>query len=528
MTKPKVLISDKMDDNAARIFEERGCEVDVITGETPEELAARIGDYEGLAIRSSTKVTKEILDAATNLKVIGRAGIGVDNVDIPYASGKGVVVMNTPFGNSITTAEHAIAMMMALARQIPQADARTQAGEWPKKDFMGIEVTGKTLGLIGAGNIGSIVAARAQGLRMKVIAFDPFLTEERAVEIGVEKVDLDALLARADFITLHTPLTDETRNILSRENLAKTKKGVRIVNCARGGLIDEAALADALDSGQVAGAALDVFQSEPATESPLFGKPNFICTPHLGASTTEAQVNVALQVAEQMADYLVNGGVTNALNMASLSAEEAPKLRPYMGLAENLGSLVGQLAHGNLTKISIEREGAAAQLSGKPIEGAVLAGLMRQYSDTVNMVNAPYLAKERGLDIRSIRHEKEGAYNTLLRVTVGTEDGEKSVAGTLFGADAPRLTEIFGVRIEAELTGDMLYIVNEDAPGFIGRIGSLLGENGINIGNFQLGRRATGGEAVVLLSVDQAIPDDVVAKACALEGVKTVMPLEFA
>ena len=528
MTRPKVLISDKMDDNAARIFVERDCDVDVITGESPEELAARIGEYEGLAIRSSTKVTKEILDAATNLRVIGRAGIGVDNVDIPYASGKGVVVMNTPFGNSITTAEHAIAMMMALARQIPQADARTQAGEWPKKDFMGIEVTGKTLGLIGAGNIGSIVAARAQGLRMKVIAFDPFLTEERAVEIGVEKVELDALLARADFITLHTPLTDETRNILSRDNLAKTKKGVRIVNCARGGLIDEAALADALDSGQVAGAALDVFQTEPATHSPLFGKPNFICTPHLGASTTEAQVNVALQVAEQMADYLVNGGVSNALNMPSLSAEEAPKLRPYMGLAENLGSLVGQLAHGNLTKISIEREGAAAQLSGKPIEGAVLAGLMRQYSDTVNMVNAPYLAKERGLDIRSIRHAKEGAYNTLLRVTVGTDEGEKSVAGTLFGTAAPRLTEIFGVHLEAELAGDMLYIVNEDAPGFIGRIGSLLGENGINIGNFQLGRRNTGGEAVVLLSVDQPIPQDVVKKACALKGVKTVIPLEFA
>ncbi|MEC7398884.1 MAG: phosphoglycerate dehydrogenase, partial [Pseudomonadota bacterium] len=364
------------------------------------------------------------------------------------ASSKGVVVMNTPFGNSITTAEHAIAMMFALARQIPAANARTQAGEWPKNDFMGVEVTGKTLGLIGAGNIGSIVAARALGLRMKVVAFDPFLTAERAIEIGVEKVDLDTLLARADFITLHTPLTEETRNILSRENLAKTKKGVRIINCARGGLIDEAALADALDSGQVAGAALDVFQTEPAKESPLFGKPNFVCTPHLGASTTEAQVNVALQVAEQMADYLVNGGVSNALNMPSLSAEEAPKLRPYMGLAESLGSLVGQLAHGNLTRISIEREGAAAALSGKPIEGAVLAGLMRQYSDTVNMVNAPYLAKERGLDIRSIRHETEGAYNTLLRVTVGTESGDRSVAGTLFGSDAPRLTEIFGVRIE--------------------------------------------------------------------------------
>ena len=525
--KPKVLISDKMDPNAARIFEERGCDVDVITGETPEELKARIGDYHGLAIRSSTAVTPDILDAATNLKVIGRAGIGVDNVDIPYASGKGVVVMNTPFGNSITTAEHAITMMLALARQIPQANARTLAGEWPKKDFMGVEVTGKTLGLIGAGNIGAIVASRALGLKMKVIAYDPFLTEDRAVELGIEKVDLEELLARADFVSLHTPLTDQTRNILSRERLEKAKAGIRIVNCARGGLIDEVALKDLLESGHVAGAALDVFAEEPAKENPLFDAPNFICTPHLGASTTEAQVNVALQVAEQMADYLVNGGVTNALNMPSLSAEEAPKLKPYMELAEKLGSLVGQLAHGNLTEMSIEREGAAADLAGKPISGAVLAGFMRRYSDTVNMVNAPYLAKERGLDIREIRHERDGAYNTLIRVTVATSQGDRSVAGTLFGEAAPRLVEIFGIGIEAELTGHMLYIVNEDAPGFIGRIGTLLGESGINIGTFHLGRRDAGGEAVLLLSVDQPISSEIVAKAEQVDGVKTVKALEF-
>jgi len=528
MTKPKVLISDKMDPNAARIFEERGCDVDVKPGMTPDELKAVIGQYDGLAIRSATKATREILDAATNLKVIGRAGIGVDNVDIPYASSKGVVVMNTPFGNSITTAEHAIALIFAVARQIPAADAGTQSGTWPKNDFMGVELTGKTLGLIGAGNIGSIVASRALGLKMKVVAYDPFLTEERAIELGVEKADLDTLLAKADFITLHTPLTDQTRNILSAENLAKTKKGVRIVNCARGGLIDEAALKDMLDSGQVAGAALDVFAQEPpAADHPLFGTKNFICTPHLGASTTEAQVNVALQVAEQMADYLVNGGVTNALNVPSLSAEEAPKLKPYMALAEKLGSLVGQLAHGNLTQISIEREGAAAELNGKPLEAAVLCGLMKQYSDTVNMVNAPFLARERGLDVRSIRHERDGAYNTLLRVTVATSQGDRSVAGTLFGAENPRLVEIFGIGIEAELAGHMLYIVNQDAPGFIGRIGSLLGEHGINIGTFNLGRREAGGEAVLLLSVDQAIPDDLVKAACAVEGVKLVKALAF-
>ena len=527
MNKPKVLISDKMDPNAAKIFEERGCDVDVKPGMTPEELKQVIGEYDGLAIRSATKVTAEILDAATNLKVIGRAGIGVDNVDIPSASSKGVVVMNTPFGNSITTAEHAIAMLMALARQIPEANAGTQAGEWPKSKFMGVEVTGKVLGLIGAGNIGSIVASRALGLKMKVVAYDPFLTPERAIEMGVEKVDLDGLLSRADFITLHTPLTDQTRNILSAENLAKTKQGVRIVNCARGGLIDEVALKQGLDSGHIAGAALDVFAEEPAKDNPLFGTPNFICTPHLGASTSEAQVNVALQVAEQLSDYLLTGGVTNALNMPSLSAEEAPKLKPYMSLAEKLGSLVGQLAHGELPKISIEVEGAAAQLNIKPIVGAVLSGLMRRYSDSVNMVNAPFMAKERGMEVREIRNEHEGTYHTLVRVTVATSQGDRSVAGTLFSDGAPRLVEIFGIGIEADLDGHMLYVVNEDAPGFIGRVGSLMGEHGINIGTFHLGRRDAGGEAVVLLSVDQPLSGDVIDAAKALEGVKVAMALSF-
>jgi D-3-phosphoglycerate dehydrogenase / 2-oxoglutarate reductase len=527
MTKPRVLISDKMDPKAEHIFRERGCDVDVITGKTPEELGEILGQYDGLAIRSTTRLTKELIAKATNLKVVGRAGIGVDNIDIPAASAAGIVVMNTPFGNSITTAEHAIALMFALARQLPEADASTQAGKWEKNRFMGVEVTSKTLGLIGAGNIGSIVASRALGLRMKVVAFDPFLTPERAIEMGVEKADLNTLLAKADFITLHTPLTDQTRNILSRENLAKAKKGVRIINCARGGLIDEAALKDGLDSGHIGGAALDVFETEPAKDSPLFGTPNFISTPHLGASTNEAQVNVAIQVAEQLADYLVTGGVTNALNMPSLSAEEAPKLKPYMALAEKLGSLVGQLAHDNLTKISIEVEGAAAQLNIKPITGAVLAGLMRRYSDTVNMVNAPFLAKERGLDIREVRHDKEGVYHTLVRVTVDTEAGPRSVAGTLFGNVAPRLVEIFGINIEADLDGNMLYIVNEDAPGFIGRVGTLLGQNDLNIGTFHLGRRDAGGEAVLLLSIDQPIPEPVLWDVCKLQGVKTVKALRF-
>ncbi|MDP9085830.1 MAG: phosphoglycerate dehydrogenase [Pseudomonadota bacterium] len=524
---PKVLISDSMDPRAAAIFRERGVQVDEITGKTPDELAAIVGDYDGLAIRSSTKVTKAILDAAPNLKVVGRAGIGVDNVDIPAATARGVVVMNTPFGNSITTAEHAIALIFALARQLPEADASTQAGKWEKNRFMGVEVTGKTLGLIGAGNIGSIVASRALGLKMKVVAFDPFLTAERAVELGIEKVELDQLLARADFITLHTPLTDQTRNILSRENIAKTKKGVRIVNCARGGLIDEAALKDALDSGQVGGAALDVFETEPAKASPLFGTANFVSTPHLGASTSEAQVNVAIQVAEQMSDFLLLGGVTNALNMPSLSAEEAPRLRPYMKLAENLGKLIGQVVGEDVKSVSVEVEGAAAQLNQKPITGAVLAGLMGTYSDTVNMVNAPVLAKERGLDVKEVRHDREGDYHTLVAVEVVTSKGKRRVAGTLFGNKASRLVDIFGVEVEAELTGQMIYIVNTDAPGFIGKLGTTLGAAGINIATFNLGRRDAGGEAVALVSVDGDVPTSIVNDLCALHGVREVVALRF-
>jgi D-3-phosphoglycerate dehydrogenase len=523
----RVLISDKMDPKAAAIFRERGIEVDEINGQTPDELKAVIGQYDGLAIRSSTKVTRDLLEAAANLKVVGRAGIGVDNVDIPAATARGVVVMNTPFGNSITTAEHAIALMFALARQLPEADASTQAGKWEKNRFMGVEVTGKTLGLIGAGNIGSIVATRALGLRMKVVAYDPFLTPERAIELGIEKVELDDLLKRADFITLHTPLTDQTRGILSRDALAKTKPGVRIVNCARGGLIDEAALKDALDSGHVAGAALDVFESEPAKDSPLFGTPNFISTPHLGASTSEAQVNVAIQVAEQMSDYLLLGGVTNAVNMPSLSAEEAPRLKPYMALAEKLGKLVGQIVGEDVKSVAVEVEGAAAQLNQKPITGAVLAGLMGTYSQTVNMVNAPFLAKERGLDVREVRHDREGDYHTLVAVEVGTANGSRRVSGTLFGNKAPRLVDMFGVEVEAELAGSMIYIVNTDTPGFIGKLGTALGEAAINIATFNLGRRTEGGEAVALVAVDGEVPGEVVEKLGKLEGVREVVPLQF-
>ena len=529
MTEPvRVLIADKMDPKAAAVFRERGIEADERPGLSPDALAAIIGDYDGLAVRSSTRVTAPIMDAALpRLKVVGRAGIGVDTIDVPAASARGIVVMNTPFGNSITTAEHAIAMLFALAREIPEANQSTQSGKWEKNRFMGVELAGKTLGLIGCGNIGSIVADRAHGLKMKVVAYDPFLSAERAVELGVEKAELDELLSRADFITLHTPLTEQTRGILGRDALAKTKPGVRIVNCARGGLIDEGALKEALDSGHVAGAALDVFAVEPATNSPLFGTRGLICTPHLGASTTEAQVNVAIQVAEQMSDFLLLGGITNAVNVPSLSAEEAPRLRPYMALAEKLGRLVGQIAGAEIRSIDVEVEGAAAELNIKPITGAVLAGVMRTWSDTVNMVNAPYLAKERGLAVREIRNEGEGDYHTLVALTVGTEHGDRRVEGTLFGNRAPRLVRIFGVPIEAELAGQMIYIVNDDAPGFIGALGTKLGENRVNIATFGLGRRKEGGEAVALVAVDDPITPELADELHALPGVREVVPLTF-
>src|SRR5256714_6476848 len=397
----RVLISDALSPAAVQIFKDRGVEVDFQPklGADREKLAELIGGFDGLAIRSATKVTPKILERAKSLKVIGRAGIGVDNVDIPAATAKGIIVMNTPFGNSITTAEHAITLMLALARQIPQADASTQAGKWEKNRFMGVEITAKMLGIVGCGNIGAIVAERAHGLKMKVIAFDPFLSHERAVDVGVEKVELDDLLRRADFITLHTPLTEKTRNIIDARALNLTKAGVRLVNCARGGLVDEAALRAALDSGHVAGAAFDVFTVEPATENPLFGHPNVVCTPHLGAATMEAQENVALQIAEQMSDYLLTGAISNAVNFPSITAEEAPKLKPFIKLAEQLGSFAGQLTESGILKGQITYEGPVAVRKIKAITSAVLSGLLRPMLGCVNEGSAPGAGNERRIGV---------------------------------------------------------------------------------------------------------------------------------
>ena len=523
---PRVLIADELSPAAVAIFKERGVEVDVKTGLTKDQLIEIIDQYDGLAVRSATKPNKDVIAQAKKLKVIGRAGIGVDNVDIPAATAAGIVVMNTPFGNSITTAEHAIAMMFALARQLPQADLSTQAGKWEKNRFMGVELYAKTLGLIGAGNIGSIVADRALGLKMKVVAYDPFLSQERAVEMGVEKVELDDLLTRADFITLHTPLTDKTRNILNKEALAKAKKGVMIVNCARGGLVDEAALREGLDSGHIGGAAFDVFVTEPAKENPLFGAPNFIATPHLGASTNEAQENVALQVAEQMADYLLTGAVTNALNSPSVSAEDAPKLKPYVSLAEKLGAFAGQMIDAGLKSIEIAYEGDVAKLNVKPLTAAALAGVLRPMLAEINMVSAPAVARDRGIAITESRLENSRTYDSLLRITVVSDSGSRAFAGTVI-AGVPRVVEVKSMEMDAPFAPAMLYVNNQDKPGFVGRLGTLLAEAGINIGTFNLGRVEAGQDAIALVGVDQAPSAAVLEQIKAIANVREVRALAF-
>ncbi len=524
---PKILISDKLSERAVAVFTERGVEVDYKPGLSPDDLKAIIGAYDGLAVRSATKVTAEILEAADNLKVVGRAGIGVDNIDREAATAKGVVVMNTPFGNSITTAEHAIAMMMALARQIPMANASTHAGKWEKSKFMGVELYGKVLGLVGAGNIGSIVADRAHGLKMRVVAFDPFLSPERADEMGVEKADLDTLLARSDFITIHTPLTDKTRNLLDAAAFAKCKPGVRVVNCARGGIVDEAALKDALESGHVAGASLDVFTEEPAKDNPLFGRDDVVATPHLGAATEEAQENVAIQVADQMSDYLLTGAVSNALNMPSVSAEDAPQLRPYMKLAEQLGSFAGQVTESGIRSATIEFEGHVAGLNTKPLVQAAIAGLLKPFSDAVNMVSAPVIARERGIDIAEVKHDRSGDYQTLIKLTVVTERFTRSVSGTLFGGDKPRIVDIKGIQVEAPFSRSMLYITNEDKPGLIGALGTLFSEKGLNIASFHLGRVEAGGDAIALVELDNELPDAVLTEIRALPLVTQAKRLVF-
>ncbi|MBL6849825.1 MAG: phosphoglycerate dehydrogenase [Planktomarina temperata] len=526
---PKVLVSDKLSETAVQIFRDRGIEVDFdpSIGKDKDKLLSVIDQYDGLAIRSATKATEKIINAASNLKVIGRAGIGVDNIDRAAASKKGVIVMNTPFGNMITTAEHAIAMMFAVARQIPEASASTHAGKWEKSKFMGVELTGKTLGVIGAGNIGGIVCERALGLKMKVVAYDPFLSQERAEKLGVQKVDLDELLARADFITLHVPKTEQTSNILNAEAIAKMKPGVRVINCARGGLVDEVALAEALKSGHVAGAAFDVFEVEPATDSPLFNLPNVVCTPHLGAATTEAQENVAVQVAEQMSDYLLTGAVTNALNMPSVTAEEAKTMGPWLALAGHLGAFIGQMTSEPIKAINILYDGTVASMNLAALNCGVVAGIMKAGNPDVNMVSAPVIAEERGIKISTTNQNKSGVFDAYIKVTVVTQTRERSVAGTVFSDGKPRFIQIKGINVDAEIGRHMLYTTNNDVPGIIGVLGSTMGKNDVNIANFTLGRAAEGGQAIALLYVDAPVSDLVLADLQATGKFNQVSRLEF-
>ncbi|WP_045388062.1 phosphoglycerate dehydrogenase [Falsirhodobacter sp. alg1] len=526
---PRVLVSDALSETAVQIFRDRGIDVDYMPalGKDKEELARIIGQYDGLAIRSATKVTDKLLELAPNLKVIGRAGIGVDNVDIPAASKKGVIVMNTPFGNSITTAEHAIAMMFAVARQLPEASVSTHAGKWEKSRFMGVELFNKTLGVIGAGNIGGIVCDRALGLHMKVVAYDPFLSEERATQMGVQKVELDELLARADFITLHVPLTEKTKGILNAETLAKTKRGVRIINCARGGLVNEVALAEALKSGQVAGAAFDVFEVEPATDSPLFNLPNVVVTPHLGASTSEAQENVALHVAEQMSDYLLTGAVQNALNMPSVTAEEAAVMGPWVKLAGHIGTFIGQMTDEPIKAINILYDGGVAEMNLAALNAAAIAGIMKVANPDVNMVSAPIIAKERGIQISTTKQEKSGTYDAYIKVTMVTEKRERSIAGTVFSDGKPRFIQIKGINVDAEIGPHMLYTSNKDVPGIIGLLGMTLGENGANIANFTLGRAAAGDQAIAIIYLDEPLNEKARTALEATGKFQQVRPLLF-
>lgn len=523
----KVLISDKLDPLAVEIFEKNGIEVDFKPGLSPEEQLSIIDQYDGLAVRSATTATPEMIKAGTKLKVIGRAGIGVDNIDIPTATENGIVVMNTPFGNSITTAEHAIAMMFALARQIPQANESTHAGKWEKKRFMGTELFNKTLGVIGCGNIGGIAATRGVGLKMNVIAFDPFLTEDRAADLGVKKVELDELFQNADFITIHVPKNDKTANLINKDSIAKMKDGVRIINCARGGIINEADLKVALDSGKVAGAALDVFEVEPAKENPLFGMDNVVCTPHLGAATSEAQVNVAIQVAEQMSDYLNNGAVTNALNMPSISAEDAPKLKPYLKLAEQLGSFAGQITETAIKKIEIEYEGTITGINTDPITSTLLATLLGAQIESVNMVNATQIAQSRGIEIKQSYNEDAKNWRSMINVIVTTDERVRNVTGTLFTGKEPRIVNIEGVPIEVALQPNMVFIRNDDKPGMIGELGKLLGEEGLNVADFRLGRKDDTSGAICLVALDAPINDTLFEKIQGQSQIQSAKRLNF-
>jgi len=529
MSNVRVLVSDKLAEAGLDALREApGVELEFRPGMSEDELCEVIGDYDGLIIRSGTQVTPRVVDAADKLRVIGRAGIGVDNVDIPAASRRGIVVMNTPTGNSVTTAEHALALLAALARKIPQATGSMRAGEWQKSKFQGREIAYKTLGIIGLGNIGRIVADRAQGLKMKVIGVDPVMSSERAAELGIELVELDELLSRANFITIHAPLTPETKNMINDDAFEKMKHDALLVNAARGGIVDEEALARAIKEGKIAGAALDVFGEEPVDpNSPLLQLDNVLCTPHLGASTSEAQERVAVEIAEQVVDYLRNGVVRNAVNVPALPAEIAERLKPYLDVAQALGSLVGQLEPIDVRELRVTCTGEAGDLGVTPIARAALAGFLQHHLEgPVNPISAPYEAQERGIKLAEVK-EPSDRYAATIRVTVTGEKGIHTATGTPGRRGEPRLVGLEGYEIDAVMEGDVIVMHNLDRPGVIGAVGTLLGSRGINVSRMQVGLDEKSEQALALWNVDSTVNGAVLDELRALDHVSTVHTLRL-
>lgn len=510
MSETKILVADEVSDTGLQPLRDAGFLVEKRTGLGSTELRHALSGCAGLVVRSETKVTADLMDSATALRVVGRAGVGVDNIDVPAATERGIVVMNAPDGNTITTAEHTIALLIALARRVPQANSSLKSGHWDRKSFIGVELQGKTLGVVGMGRIGRTVAARARAFGMKIVAFDPFIASEQARDLEIELAPLDELFASADFITIHTPLTAETRGVIGRDAFARMKQGVRIINCARGGLVDESALYDAIKAGTVAGAALDVFvQEPPAVDHPLLLLDEVIVTPHLGASTAEAQEGVAFTVAEQMRDYLLSGALRGAVNVPSLGTKELAILRPYIELAEKLGRFQAQLADSAVREVKLEFAGEIVELNAAPVTRSFLAGLLRDVSARVNAVNAFLIAEERGINVTTSYFRAGPDFVPSIRTRVVGASGEQSLAGTIFGfgeqAREGRITEIDGFHIEAIPHGHMLVMRNRDVPGVIGRVGTILGERGVNISRFHLGRRERGGEAMAVIEVDAAV-----------------------
>jgi len=519
----KVLVSDNISQRGIELMRKAGLEVDIKTGMSVEQLKDCIGDYHALVIRSATKVTADVIEAATNLKVIGRAGSGVDNVDKEAATKKGIVVMNTPGGNTITTAEHTIALLFALARNIPQATMSMKEGKWEKKKFMGVELFNKTLGIIGLGNIGSQVAKKAHALQMNVIGYDPFLSDEKYKELGVKKVSLDDIFKESDFITIHTPLTNETRNLINKQTINKMKDGVRIINCARGGIVNENDLLEALNSKKVAAAALDVFEKEPPQNYSLIKMPNLICTPHLGASTKEAQENVAIAIAEQVTDYLLKGTIRNAINFPSIPPEQIPLLMPYITLSELIGKFTSQIYEGSITEVTMEYRGEAEKINTKPVTIAALKGLLDPIlTETVNFVNAPFIAKQRGIEVKEMKSSDAGDYQSMLVLKIKASGVEREVHGTLYGKTHPRIIKVDQFPVEIVPEGIMLFMYNNDRPGVIGNIGTILGKKNINIARMHFGREKPGGMAISVISVDSEISDELLKEIKSLPNILSV------